>query len=237
VIRAKWVVVAVAMAGLVSVPWWGPWTLGHFRFFAVQRVEVDGARYLAPATIVAALALKPGASVWSNRTEMERRVGALAGVRSASVSRHLPYTLVVAVVEVEPVALAEGPAGLVAVDESGRPLPYDPVVVPVDVPVVERADATDSGSARDGAGHRPRPVCGYRAARAAAGGAVVLELEAGRLRVRDPARSGGRAGHCRRYGATSRRMGRSGWSWTGGSAAGWWCGGPTPARPGQKAAA
>ena len=185
-IRAKWVVVAVAMAGLVSVPWWGPWTLGHFRFFAVQRVEVDGARYLAPATIVAALALKPGASVWSNRTEMERRVGALAGVRSASVSRHLPYTLVVAVVEVEPVALAEGPAGLVAVDESGRPLPYDPVVVPVDVPVVERADArilaaletvraTDLGLFAD-----------IAAARAAAGGAVVLELEAGRLRVATP---------------------------------------------------
>ena len=185
-IRAKWVVVAVAMAGLVSVPWWGPWTLGHFRFFAVQRVEVDGARYLAPATIVAALALKPGASVWSNRKEMERRVGALAGVRAASVSRHLPYTLVVAVVEVEPVALAEGPAGLVAVDESGRPLPYDPVVVPVDVPVVERADArilaaletvraTDLGLFAD-----------IAAARAAAGGAVVLELEAGRLRVATP---------------------------------------------------
>lgn len=185
-IRVKRVAVAVAVAGLVTVPWWGPWTLGHFQYFAVQRVEVVGARYLAPATVVTALALQPGASVWSDTKAMERRVEALAGVRSAGVSRHLPATLGVVVTEVEPVALAEGPAGLVAVDDRGRPLPYDPVVVSVDAPVVERADArilaalaivraTDLGLFAD-----------IAAARAAAGGAVVLELEAGRLRIATP---------------------------------------------------
>jgi cell division septal protein FtsQ len=186
VIRRERVALAVGLAGLVTAPLWGPWSLSHFGFFAVQRVEVQGARYLAPAAVVAGLALMPGASVWANTKTMERRVGALAGVRSASVSRHLPATLVVAVTEVEPVALADGPSGLVAVDDSGRPLPYDPATVPVDAPVVERADArllaalatvraTDLGLFAD-----------ITAARAAGGGAVVLELETGRLRIATP---------------------------------------------------
>ena len=184
--RLKLMAVVLVTAGLVAVPWWGPWTLGHFRYFAVQRVEVIGTRYLAPATIVTALALQRDASVWSDTKAMERRVEALGGVRSAGISRHLPGTLVVSVAEVEPVALAEGPAGLVAVDVRGRPLPYDPAVVPVDAPVVDRADArilaalalvraTDLGLFAD-----------IAAARAAAGGAVVLELEAGRLRIATP---------------------------------------------------
>jgi cell division protein FtsQ len=188
VIRVERVAIAVAVAAAVTAPWWGPWVLGHFGFFAARRVEVQGTRYIAPATVVAALGLKPDASVWSDTKVMEQRVGALAGVRSVDVSRRLPSTLVVTVSEVEPVALAEGPAGLVPVDEGGRPLPYDPADVTVDVPVVVRADvrlltalatvrATDLGLFAD-----------IAAARAAAGGggAVVLELETGRLRLGTP---------------------------------------------------
>jgi len=188
VIRLERVALVAAVAGAVTAPWWGPWALGHFGFFAARRVEVRGARYLAPATIVAALGLRTDASVWADTKAMERRVGALAGVRSVDVSRRLPSTLVVTVTEVEPVALAEGPAGLLPVDEGGRPLPYDPAGVAVDVPVVLHADApllaalatvraTDLGLFAD-----------IAAARAAAGGggAVVLELETGRLRLGTP---------------------------------------------------
>jgi len=184
--RVKRVAIAVGVVALVAAPWWGPWALGHFRFFTVRRVEVYGARYLAPSVIVASLGLKPDASVWSNTKAMERRVAALEGVRSVDVSRRLPGSLVVTVSEVEPVALAEGPAGLVPVDSAGRPLPYDPSEVPVDAPVVERADArllvalatvraTDLGLFAD-----------IAAARAAAGGSVVLELEEGLLRIATP---------------------------------------------------
>jgi cell division septal protein FtsQ len=188
VIRVERVAIAVAVVGAVTVPWWSPWALGHFGFFAARRIEVRGARYLAPATIVAALGLKSDASVWSDTKAMERGVGSLSGVRSVDVSRRFPSTLVVTVSEVEPVALAQGPAGLVPVDEVGRPLPYDPADVTVDVPVVVRADArllaalatvraTDLGLFAD--------VVAARAA-AGGGGAVVLELEAGRLRLGTP---------------------------------------------------
>jgi hypothetical protein len=186
VIRVHRVAVAVAALGAVTAPWWGPGVLRHFRFFAARRVEVDGARYLAPTMVVAALGLEPHASVWSDTRAMERRVGALGGVRSVAVSRRLPGTLVVTVSEVEPVALAEGPAGLVPMDERGRPLPYDPAAVTVDAPVVPRPNArllaalatvraTDLGLFADVA-----------AARAASGGAVVLELEEGWLRIGTP---------------------------------------------------
>lgn len=185
-IRLERVAIAAAVLGALTAPAWGPWALSHFSFFAVRRIEVNGARYHAPATVIAALGLKPGASVWASTTALGRRVASLVGVRSATVSRRLPGTLVVTMDEVEPVALAMGPAGLVPVDSEGRPLPYDPAVAPVDAPVVAHADgpllgalatvrATDLGLFAD-----------IAAARAAAGGSVVLDLEDGRLRMGTP---------------------------------------------------
>lgn len=183
----RWWVVGGGLV-VLSAPWWGPAVLARFRFFEVRRVEVRGTRYLAPATVVAALGLGSGASVWSSTRAMERRVGALAGVRSVEVDRRVPSTLVVTVAEVEPAALAGGADGLVPVDDSGRPLPYDPAAVPVDAPVVATAEApllavlatvraTDLGLYAD-----------IAAARTAAGGSVLLELAGGqgRLRVATP---------------------------------------------------
>lgn len=180
--------VAVGVVAVVTAPWWGPPALRPFSFFAVRRVEVMGTRYLEPATVVAALGLAPKASVWADARAMEQRLTKLAGVRSAVVARRLPSTLVVKVSEVEPVALAEGPTGLVPVDDSGRPLPYDPAVTPVDAPVVERAAprlvealatirTADYGLFAD-----------IAAARAAAGGGgdVVLDLDDGRVRLTAP---------------------------------------------------
>jgi len=186
VTRARRIAIPVLVAALVTAPWWGPRALSGFRFFAVRRVEVDGARYHAPATVVAALGLGPDASVWASTAAMERRVASLAGVRSADVSRRLPGTLVVTIQEVEPVALAVGPAGLVPVDSEGRPLPYDPAAAPVDAPVVAGADP---GVLEALATVRATDLALYAdiaAAQTAAGGAVVLDLEEGRLRVGTP---------------------------------------------------
>lgn len=178
--------VVAVVALMAGVPWWGLPVLRQFRFFAVRRIEVVGTKYLAPAAIVAALGLRADATVWSDAGAMERRVRALAGVEAVKVSRRLPATLTVEVVEVEPVALAEGPTGLVPVGRDGRPLPYDPAASPVDAPVVERAEtpllaalatvrATDLGLFAD-----------IAAARTAVGGEVVLELEEGWLRFTTP---------------------------------------------------
>jgi cell division protein FtsQ len=60
-------------------------------------------------------------------------------VESVTVTRRLPGTLVVRVLERQPVALVETPGGLRAVDERGRRLPLDPSKTPVDAPVVTAA--------------------------------------------------------------------------------------------------
>lgn len=171
-----------------AVPWWGPVALRPFGFFAVHRVVVEGARYLPPATIAAGLGLGPHASVWGNTRRMARRLAAVPGVRSVSIARHLPSSLVVRVVEEEPVALAVGPAGLVPVDDSGRPLPYDPAVTPVDAPVIEQARPRLTEALATIRAVDPGLFADVTTARAAAGaeGDVVVQLQDGQLRLSTP---------------------------------------------------
>ncbi len=186
--RGKALLVAGLVVAVTASPWWGPLVLRRFRFFEVRRIEVVGARYIAPAAIIGSLGLTAKASVWSDTRALARRVRSLGGVEAVTVARRLPATLRVTVVETEPVALAEGPSGLVPVATDGRPLPYDPATAPVDAPIVERVEApllaalatvraTDLGLFAD-----------IAAARAAGGGdgGVVLELEEGRLVLATP---------------------------------------------------
>ncbi len=182
--------VAIASGVLIAVlaPWWGPAVLGRFAFFAVRRIEVVGARYLAPAQIVRAMDLKPGGSIWQDEGALERRVATLGGIASVRVSRYLPATLRVELTEVEPVALAAGPSGLVPVGDDGRPLPYDPAPAPVDAPVVERAEAPLIAALAAVQSADPALFADVAAARSNGGaeGGVVLELDSGRLLVGTP---------------------------------------------------
>jgi cell division protein FtsQ len=186
--RARGALVAAGVLLAGTARWWGPPLLRRFSFFAVRRVEVAGVRYLAPSRVVAAMGLGADASVWSSLPALERRLAALPGVAAARVSRRLPSTLRVEVTEVEPVALAAGPSGLVPVGRDGRPLPYDPATAPVDAPVVRRADARVLEALDVVRASDPQLFAVLTAARAdeAGGGEVVLELERGRLRLATP---------------------------------------------------
>ncbi len=132
---------ALVLAAMGSVYWWGPALLRHARYFDVRGVDVVGAKYLEPAAVARALEAKlgPSPSVWAPLGSMEAALERMPGVASAHVSRSLPGTLVVRIEEKEPVALAGGPAGLVAVDEDAQPLAYD--AGQVDAPLVRRPDA------------------------------------------------------------------------------------------------
>ncbi len=185
------VVIVVAAVAAVTAVWWGPAVLRPLGFFAVRRIEVDGSRYLAPERVVTAMGLGPTASVWANLAELERRVAALPGVESVTVTRRLPGTLIVDVIEEDPVALAIAPRGLVAVDRAGNPLPYDPAREPVDAPIVPRPDSGVLGVlavVQDADAGLYADVAAARTAHGGdAGGGVVLELEAGRVRLAVPA--------------------------------------------------
>lgn len=170
---------------MLSTPWWGPTLLRRSAYFGVRRIEVTGARYLAPDAVAAALGLGPEANVFEDLGRLERRVRAVAGVESATVSRRLPGTLRVRIREVEPVALVEGPEGLVPVASEGQPLPYDVTLVPVDVPVVPRADRGLVAALAQIQRTDPGLYAEVSAA-ATRGGGVELTLGAGRIRLELP---------------------------------------------------
>lgn len=185
----KWGRVA-ALAGVVvvgSAAWWGPLALRPFSFFAVRKVELVGVRYLAPEAVVAALGLRSGASVWDRLGVLSERVRSLQGVAEVEVSSRLPGTLRVRIREVEPVALASGEAGLVPVEAGGRPLPYDPARVVVDVPVVDRAERALVSALAVVRSADPAFFGAVAAARSGPAGSMELDLNGGgRVRLALP---------------------------------------------------
>jgi cell division protein FtsQ len=160
------------------------WVAGRLPFFRVRQIELEGVRYLAAAELVAGLGLEEKQSLLVRLGPMERRLEGLAGVTDARVSRRLPGTLRVTVTERVPIAFVPGPAGLIALDREARPLPYDPAVTGIDLPVArsgepEVLDALDRVRMADSAF--------YRAVETASRGprrSIILELGAERVIVR-----------------------------------------------------
>jgi cell division septal protein FtsQ len=128
------------LLGLVLIWVGAPRALGRLDFFRIRRVEIAGLRYLAPAKVMEALALDPRSSVFDDLSTAGRRVQALPGIVSAKVSRRLPGTLEVVLVEAVPVALAPRSGGMALLDGVGRVLPFDPAASAPDLPVAASAD-------------------------------------------------------------------------------------------------
>jgi cell division septal protein FtsQ len=126
---------------LVAIWFGGPRLLRRLDFFRVRRIEITGARYLAPKTITGALALRREASVFDDLGAMGLRLRAVPGVKMAELGRRLPGTLTVTIGETEPVALIPRRGALTPVDDRGRVLPYDPAQVVPDLPIATSADS------------------------------------------------------------------------------------------------
>lgn len=122
----------------------GPGVLRRLPVFQVRRIELAGARYLEPETVARALRLAPGASIYDDLEPLERRVGALPGVKEARVTRRLPGALRVTVREAEPVALIRVNGRLALMDAQGRRLPFDPTDPAEDLPLAQ-ADSAVGG--------------------------------------------------------------------------------------------
>src|ERR1019366_686459 len=98
----------------------------RMEYFHVRSVEVQGVRYLDPATVVERMAVDTMRSVWDDNAVLVARVKSLPQVADAVITRRLPGTLIVSIRENLPVALSPSPRGLEAVDSSGVVLPIDP---------------------------------------------------------------------------------------------------------------
>ncbi len=136
--RRRW---ALAVAGLVSAFWLSPLALRQTSFFRVRQVELVGARFLAPESVLVALQLGPTRHLFDDNDDLARRAAALPGVVAANVERRLPGTLRIVLVQREPVAFTPGEGGLVALDADAVPLPYDPAATGLTLPLVPRPDS------------------------------------------------------------------------------------------------
>lgn len=145
--RPTWVrwlraVSALAAAGtVIGAPWWAPRALAQLDYFHARRVVFEGVRYARPSELVARLQVDTLQSVWQPLEPLAERVSAHPLVATVVVERQLPGTLLIRVVEREPVAFVPRQGQLQPADADGRLLPIDPVRYPLDVPVVASADS------------------------------------------------------------------------------------------------
>jgi len=141
--RWQLLVGALLLVGILASPAWGPRLLRQFAFFRVRKIEVLGARYTPPSEILSRLHVDTSRSIWDPLGPLAVRVQSHPQVERVAVTRRLPGTLVVELVERRPVGLLQTASGLRAVDERGVVLPLDPSRTPVDAPVV-RATPRDT---------------------------------------------------------------------------------------------
>lgn len=138
----RWAAVAAAVGGVVALATLAPAALRRVDAFRVRRVEVLGTRYLPPHEALAASGITEASSVFDDPEPWLAGLRAHPMVAEATVERELPGTIVLTIVEVEPVALARTPE-LRPVDARGRVLPIDPTQVEIDLPVVGVASKVD----------------------------------------------------------------------------------------------
>jgi cell division septal protein FtsQ len=140
--RLRLVALQVLAALLVVWLLWlgAPRLLHRLDFFRIRRVEIAGLQYLAPAKVIEALALDSRASVFDDLSAAGQRVRSLPGIVSAQVTRRLPGTLEIVLVEAIPVALTPRNGGMALLDASGRVLPFDPAATAPDLPIAASAD-------------------------------------------------------------------------------------------------
>jgi cell division septal protein FtsQ len=137
---AKLAMVCAFAAAVLAAPLWAPFLMRHMPYFRVRRVEIVGARYVAPSDILSRLHVDTMASIWDPTKPLAERVAGLPDIATAVVGRKFPGTLVVQVTERTPVALVPGSGGFLVFDERGTSLRVDPSRVALDVPILSQRD-------------------------------------------------------------------------------------------------
>lgn len=116
---------AAIVGGLAAAfPYWAPPLGQRIGWFAAERVEVTGARLIAPHEVLRASGVRVGTNVWTDPTPFVAALRRHPAVASAEVVRVWPRALRIRVVEKTPAALVQ--AGVL------RPATADGEVLAVD---------------------------------------------------------------------------------------------------------
>lgn len=144
--RTAFIVGLLAFAGVVAGSIWGRSLLARINYFNVRTIEVVGARFVAPDSLLDVAAIGRDRSVWDDYTETERRLVEHPLIEEAQVRRSGWRALRIVVREVEPVALVGLPE-LRAVRGDGTVLPIEPAGASLDLPLLTaRAKLEDGGT-------------------------------------------------------------------------------------------
>lgn len=126
----------LACAGvLVVVTAFAPILLRSIDGFRVQRVEVNGVRYLTAAAAVEAAGIEAAANVFDDPAPWLERLRMHPLVLDVRIHRRVPGTLVLNIDEAVPVAFARTPE-LRAIGSHGRVMPLDPADDGLNLPIL-----------------------------------------------------------------------------------------------------
>jgi len=107
--RRAFVLLVLLAAGVGAAVW----------FLRIDQITVVGTRSLSARTVVEASGLEPGERIlWERLTVAERLIEQIPAVRDAIAERSLPSTVVLRIIEREPIARLDGARDLV-VDADG----------------------------------------------------------------------------------------------------------------------
>ncbi len=134
----RWLVVLGAALVATGASAAAPRLLRNVNGFRVERVVVEGTRYLPPREVVRASGITAASNLFDDPAPWRRALLRDPAVLDVRIERRLPSTLVVDVEEAEPVALARTP-DLRPVDARGVVLPLRDGGVDVDLPVLATA--------------------------------------------------------------------------------------------------
>lgn len=154
------------VAGAASSPVWAPRAGRRIEWFAAERVEVTGARLLAPHEVLRASGVRVGTNVWSDPAPFVAALRRNPAVADAEVVRVLPRTLRIRVMEKSPAALVQA-GTLRPATADGEVLAVDPARAPLDLPLLTARVRVD--------GHGRIADAAARAALAEAGRLGALE--------------------------------------------------------------
>jgi hypothetical protein len=142
------VLLLALLAGVASSPWWGPRAGRRIDWFAAERVEVTGARLLAPHEVLRASGVSVGLNVWTDPAPYLAALRRNPAVADAEIVRVLPRTLRIRVTEKAPAALVQAGTLRPATAE-GEVLAVDPARVAVDLPLFTARVRLDHGRVAD----------------------------------------------------------------------------------------
>ncbi len=145
--RVAFLLGLLVVVGGVAGAIWGRALLAKVKYFNVKQVEVVGARWAAPDSLLHLAAIRTDRSVWDDFDDVESRLEDHPLIQDAEIKRSGFHGLRLIVREVEPVALVSAP-NLRAVRGDGTLLPIDPTRTPLDLPLVAVETQVNEDSTR-----------------------------------------------------------------------------------------